>query len=73
MHSKIKQETVFVTSDGCRHVNVQIAERAQAHIDLVALLEKNGHRNMGAEDVVDVLSENIQEFFPLLEQLKPRG
>jgi len=62
----IKEITCFQSSDGKLHDNMQQAKKAEAILDLRALINDKGYSSMHQDAVTDLLLENAERICEFL-------
>jgi hypothetical protein len=69
MTSEIREVPAFMTTDNKVHLSRAHAERHQAEINLLLLVEKHGYRGMDPDGIANMLSEHVADFLPLMVAL----
>lgn len=68
--TQIREVPAFMTTDDKVHLTREAAERHQAHIDLLNLVELHGYNTMNPSGIVDMLVEHVEQFQDLLQRIQ---
>ena len=66
----IEKVPAFKTSDGKLHEAEADALRHQARLDLRTLVEEHAYRDMGSDNVVSMLLDNLEAFSTVLARCR---